>query len=94
MFLVFIKLRIDGNSLDKKRAIKFTMYNDEKVCEFEKYKIKIYKKRKEIYYKHFVFILGLIPLLSLIRTRSTSGQLTFRFNRAPEHYLLLNLLRR
>lgn len=52
------------------------MYNDEKVCEFEKYKIKIYKKRKEIYYKRFVFILGLIPLLSLIRTKSTSGQLT------------------
>lgn len=55
MFLVFIKLKIDGNSLDKKRAIKFTMYNDEKVCEFEKY-IHIKSEKKFIINVSFSFL--------------------------------------
>lgn len=45
MFLVFIKLRIDGNSLDKKRAIKFTMMK--KYANLKNIKLKYIKSEKK-----------------------------------------------
>lgn len=53
--------------------------------------------KKEICNKRFVSILGAIISIDIFGPASASstwGQPTFHFNRAPEHYLLLNLLRR
>lgn len=48
MFLVFIKLRIDGNSLDKKRAIKFTMnIMMKKYANLKNIKLKYIKNEKK-----------------------------------------------
>lgn len=48
MFLVFIKLRIDGNSLDKKRAIKFTMnIMMKKYANLKNIKLKYIKSEKK-----------------------------------------------
>lgn len=48
VFLVFIKLRIDGNSLDKKRAIKFTMnIMMKKYANLKNIKLKYIKSEKK-----------------------------------------------
>lgn len=73
------KLRIDTNSL--RNGIR----NDIMTKNIPK---------KEICNKRFVSILGAIISIDIFGPASTCGQPTFHFNRAPEHYLLLNLLRR
>lgn len=48
MFLVFIKLRIDGNSVDKKRTIKFTMnIMMKKYANLKNIKLKYIKSEKK-----------------------------------------------